>query len=38
MAITESDVKVAIITGLVFGLASLIVRQLAKKVVTKEHA
>ena len=38
MAITNEDIKIAIITGLVFGIASLLVRKLAEKVVTEKHA
>jgi len=37
MAITETDIKIAIVTGLVFGIASLIVRKLAIKVAAKER-
>lgn len=32
MAISQADVKVAIITGLVFAIATLVVRQVNQKV------
>jgi len=32
MAVTERDIKIAIITGVVFAMASLILTQLVKRV------